>query len=533
MRFFFCIYACVRILRVTFTTTIYMRKRVNIIGAGVSGLCAGCYLQMNGFDVQIFEKHSIPGGLCTSWQKGEYTIDGSIHWILGSDDKHGFFDMWNELLDVKSIPFYNHDIRLTLEVKENADRYGSKVFVLYTNLDRLQAYMLDLSAEDEKPIRKFINDIRVLQQYRVPPLMDKLPFLQATWRGIKMMRYLRFLFIIMRQTRISNKQFAKKFKSPFLREVFENLFDNDEVKMLVFNFPMAAFDQKSAGYPIGGSLRWAQRLTERFESLGGVMHYNTPVKKILTENNRATGLLVRHDVVHHCDLVLSCADWYRTVFDYLGGQYTDKKIIALKEERSFELYYSILLVTFGLKRDYKELPHFSRFPIEKELHSPCGKTWDRLETHFYHYDPTLAPEGKTVMACSFYTRNGNFWIDLRKNDRKKYRETKAQFIRDLTEILEMKYPGFTENIEMVDFATPATVLRYTNNWQGSAQGWLPGDNVMAATPVKFTLPGLRNFYYASHWSRPGGGIPVAINMARDVAKLICKESGIPFSSKRQ
>ena len=88
-------------------------------------------------------------------------------------------------------------------------------------------------------------------------------------------------------------------------------------------------------------------------------------------------------------------------------------------------------MTFGLKKDYKEQPHFSRFPIEQDLVSPCGKTWDRLETHFYHYDPTLAPEGKTVMACSFYTKNGNYWIDLRKNDRKKYREIKKQFIESL------------------------------------------------------------------------------------------------------
>lgn len=510
-----------------------MKKKVNIIGAGISGLCAGCYLQMNGFEVEIFEKHSIPGGLCTSWKKGDFTVDGSIHWILGSDDKDGFFDMWNEILDVKSIPFHNHDVRLTLEVKNNADKYGSKVFILYTNLERLKDYMLDLSPEDAKPIHRFIRDIRLLQQFRVPPLMDKLPFFQSAWRGIKMMRYLRFLFIIMRQTRISNFQFAKKFKSPFLREVFENLFDNDEVKMLVFNFPMASFDQQSAGYPIGGSLKWAERITEKFVSLGGVMHYNTPVKKIITEGNKAVGLKVRNDVVHSCDIVLSSADWYRTVFEYLDGKFVDEKMIRLKEEKSFELYYSILLVTFGLKRDYKEYPHFSRFPIQSPLHSPCGKSWDRLETHFYHYDPTLAPAGKTVMACSFYTKNGNYWIDLRKNDRKKYREMKTKFTSDLIGILEQKYPGIKDDIEMVDFATPATVLRYTNNWQGSAQGWLPGDNVLAATPVKFKLPHLQQFYYASHWSRPGGGIPVAINMARDVTKIICKDYGIPFSTKNK
>ena len=509
-----------------------MKKRVNIIGAGISGLCAACYLQMNGFEVNVFEKHSIPGGLCTSWQNGEYTVDGSIHWVLGSDDKDGFFDMWNEIIDVKKIQFHNHDVRMTLEVKNNKNKYGSNVFVFYTNLDKLQSYMLDLSPEDETLIKKIIKDIRVLQQFRVPPNMDKLPIIQSAIRGIKMMRYLRFLFIIMKQTRISNFQLAKKFKSPFLREVFENLFDNDEVKMLVFNFPMASFDNRSAGYPIGGSLKWAQRIADNFESLGGKIHYNTPVKKIIVEENTVKALLVRNNVMHDCDIVLSSADWYKTVFEYLEGNYVNEKIVALKEEKSFEIYYSILLVTFGLKKDYKEYPHFSRFPIEKHLQSPCGKTWDRLETHFYHYDPTLAPAGKTVMACSFYTKNGKYWIDLRKNDRKKYRIEKQKFIDDLIEILEQKYPGIKDDIEMVDFATPATVLRYTNNWQGSAQGWLPGENVLAATPVKFKLPNLQNFYYASHWSRPGGGIPVAINMARDVAKIICKENDTIFKTKQ-
>lgn len=84
---------------------------------------------------------------------------------------------------------------------------------------------------------------------------------------------------------------------------------------------------------------------------------------------------------------------------------------------------------------------------------------------------------------------------------------------------------------MIDFATPATVLRYTNNWQGSAQGWLPGKSIFAASPVNYKLPNLKNFYLSSHWNRPGGGVPVALHLARDLAKLICKENQIDFKVK--
>ena len=51
-----------------------MENKVNIIGAGIAGLSAGCYLQMNGYDTEIYELHSIPGGLCTSWKIKEFII---------------------------------------------------------------------------------------------------------------------------------------------------------------------------------------------------------------------------------------------------------------------------------------------------------------------------------------------------------------------------------------------------------------------------------------------------------------------------
>jgi phytoene dehydrogenase-like protein len=54
-------------------------KKVNIVGAGIAGLSAGCYLQMNGYDTQIFEAHNLPGGVCTSWKRKGYTIDNCIH----------------------------------------------------------------------------------------------------------------------------------------------------------------------------------------------------------------------------------------------------------------------------------------------------------------------------------------------------------------------------------------------------------------------------------------------------------------------
>lgn len=60
------------------------RDRVIVIGAGIAGLPAGCYGQMNGYATEIFELHTLPGGLCTSWKRKGYTFDGCIQWLVGT-----------------------------------------------------------------------------------------------------------------------------------------------------------------------------------------------------------------------------------------------------------------------------------------------------------------------------------------------------------------------------------------------------------------------------------------------------------------
>ncbi|HRD37964.1 MAG TPA: NAD(P)-binding protein [Bacteroidia bacterium] len=282
--------------------------KVSIIGAGMSGLTAGCYLQMNGFETEIFEKHAIPGGLCTSWHKNGYTIDGCIHWILGSDTGSSFHQMWMEILDMKKVEFVNHDIRIEVEVK-NKDKYGSHVFKLYTDLNKLHEYLLDLSPEDKKPIDELIKSMRVMQKFDLPPIMDDLPFFQNMIRGIKMTRYLEFVWWFLKLKNETNYTFAKKLKNPFLRESFELLYDGNEVNILVITMPLSVFDKKSAGYPVGGSLEFAKKIEQAYLKLGGKIHYKTPVKKIIVEDNTAKGLLVRNDVVHHSDIILSAADW--------------------------------------------------------------------------------------------------------------------------------------------------------------------------------------------------------------------------------
>lgn len=494
--------------------------KINIIGGGISGLSLGCFLQMRGFETQIFEKHSVPGGLCASWKRGEYTFDGCLHWILGSDSGSPFYKLWSEMLDMKSIEFVHHDVRVAVELKVNADKYGSKVFQLYTNIDRLEAYLLDIAPEDKMLIKSLVKLIRVIQHYELPPMIENIPQLQPLKQKMGMIKYLPFVFSYLRWKNETNFSFARKFKNPFLKEAFELLFDGDEVNLMVMAMPQAFFDKKSAGYPIGGSAKFAERVADKYKSMGGTIRFNSQIEKIIVEHDIAKGLILKDGTSVYSDITISAADWHYTVFNALEGKYVNDTLIRLAELKKLEVYPAIMLVSLGVSRDFKEFPHFFRFPVEQEYTSPDGTVYNRIEAHIYHYDKSLAPEGKTVIAMSFYTRNGDFWINLRESNREEYKRCKNSFATAMIDYLDKKLGGVRESIEEMDVSTPATYHRYTGNWKGSAQGWFPPKNLMASSPVGATLPGLKNFYYTSHWSIPGGGVPSALKSAHDLAQII-------------
>jgi phytoene dehydrogenase-like protein len=101
-----------------------------IIGAGVGGLATGCYAQMNGYRTQIFEMHSLPGGVCTAWKRKGYTFDGCIHHLAGCQPEHRQYRVWEEL-GAMPRPILHPE-----ELVQVEDPSGKRLTV-YTDLDRL------------------------------------------------------------------------------------------------------------------------------------------------------------------------------------------------------------------------------------------------------------------------------------------------------------------------------------------------------------------------------------------------------------
>jgi phytoene dehydrogenase-like protein len=223
--------------------------------------------------------------------------------------------------------------------------------------------------------------------------------------------------------------------------------------------------------------------------------------------------------------VISAADGHATLFDMLEGKYADPKI--RREYDTMKPFPSYLQVSLGVAGTFETAPRMLFFPLDKPLRIDPETEKGYLAVNTYRYDPSMAPPGKTVMTVLLTTQNHQYWTNLRKNDPSRYRAEKERIGKSVVEAVDRQFGGVASGIEEVDVSTPATVIRYTNNWKGSLEGWLLTPEV-GFKQMKMSLKGLSHFHMIGQWVSPGGGLPSGLMTGRNVVQILCKKDGKPF-----
>jgi len=485
-------------------------KSVIIIGAGIAGLSAGCYGQMNGYNTKIFEMHSLPGGLCTSWQRKSYTFDLCIHWLVGSSPGSSFYKVWEELGAIQNKTVINHEEFLTIEGVN-----GEKLIV-YSNIDRLEKHWKEFSPEDHGVIEELGKVVRAFAKFDPP--IDKAREVYGPLDYVKiMLKMAPFVRYFGKYRSVSVQDFGNRFKNQFLRENFYKIIGFKDFPFIYLAMTLSWLHMQCAGYPIGGSLAFAKSIEKRYQSLGGEIHYRAKVKKILVKDDQAIGIQLEDGREYYGDIVISAADGYQTIFKMLEGKYVNEKIKSYYEE--LPIFEPLIQVSLGIDADLFHEPNHIIYQLNEPIEI-AGIKYDAATIRHFCFDQTLAPAGKSIVTVKFL-HTYDYWKNLQSN-REKYTAEKNKIADKVVEIITERFPQTKGKIEIVDVATPVTFERYTGNWQGSFEGWRPTCKYLNLSMDK-TLPGLKNFYMVGHWVQPGGGLPPAAASGRDVVQILCKK----------
>jgi len=497
-----------------------MPKTIHIIGGGIAGLSAGIYAQYNGFQSTIFELGPKAGGVCTSWEREGYTVNGSVHWLVGSAPGTDLYDMWRQLGVIEGSSFHNHSSFIEYKDIEGQDVH------FYLDLDRLKAHFQEISPADYGPIDELIEAIKTIAHSDFP--MDRSFELLGVWDWTKIaLGNFAFLMAMGKYNQITVREFAERFQSKVLQKAFHSFWLPD-MSMTFFLMQYAYAYKGTAGYPIGGSGKLVEKMVMRYEALGGHIQYESRVKGLLIEDDRAVGVRLEDGSAHYADYTIASCDGHTVLFEMLEGQYIDDKTKAAYE--TLQTFPSLVYFSAGIAREVTEVP-----PSIVGLNIPLKPaiqigdyTHGRASFQFYTFDPTVAPPGKTLVTAMLDTDYAS-WRALHDQGEAAYWAERQRISQALLEALDQQVGNIKEHIDFVDLATPITYKNWTGNHNGSYEGWLPTPEASKAR-LATHFKGLANFYMAGHWVAPGGGMPPAAYTGRNAVQLICKQEKQYFAT---
>jgi len=495
-----------------------VRKKIVIIGAGLSGLSAGCYGQMNDYECIILEQNDLPGGLAATWKRKDYLIDGGIHFLSGHRPGIAFYDILREL----GLGGYNF-VDMETYIRFVDEKTGVVIDVT-NNLAELESDLLSNFPEDTKIIRELISATRKMSKIDLSVFgMEKPVELIGFIDKIKDFWVLKGLLrLFTGKYGQTVEEYTKKVHSPVLAEFLKKLFlPSVPVWFILMILAMLSTNQMCL---LGdGSRAFANVIEKRFIELGGKVKYSKVVNKIIVENNKAIGVKLEDGSTINSEYVISTIDGHHTVFKLLEGKFVNSSII---KRFNAETVAPVIIVSFGVSKEYAEKPWLIMINLEKRLEIG-KKNVTEIFVRTFNYSDSFSPHGKTVVQVMIETE-WDYWYNLYK-DKRSYKEEKKKIAKTILSRINQYFNEIEEKVEVIDIATPVTFSRYTRSNKGSIMGWLPTKESMMSM-YKKTVPGLENFFLAGQWSMPVGGVSPSIFAARHAVQLICHKESKKFKT---
>jgi phytoene desaturase len=487
-----------------------MSKKIAVIGAGFSGISAAAYAARAGNEVTVFEKNATPGGRARQFKtENGYTFDMGPSWYWMPDIIEDFFADFN----LTSADFFEV-VSLDPQFKMI---FGNGSVSIPSSYAGIRSMFESLEPGAGKKFDAFMGSARYkyevgMKQFIEKPCHSWLEFFSPKIAGSAL-----------RLDLLSNfrSYTARYFSHPWLRSLMEFpvIFLGASPDKIPAMYSLMNYGGYGLGtwYPMGGFFELVKAMKSVAETQGAVFRFSHPVEKIITQNGKATSLLVNGNILEF-DAVIASSDYHHTetLLDQSERNYREsywqKKVFAP----------SCLIYYLGFKHTIPDLNHHTLF-FENNLDDHVdtiynSKRWPDKPLFYAccpsKTDPGVAPPGHENVFLLMPLANG---LPDGEDVREKY-------LLQMISRLE-KHTGSSLLLSKIDYSRSYCVSDFTldyNAFGGNAYGLA---NTLGQTAV--LKPAVRNkqlpnVFYTGQLTVPGPGVPPCILSGKIVARELMK-----------
>lgn len=488
-------------------------KKVIIVGAGIAGLTAGIYARHSGFEVTIYESHTIPGGASTSWRRKGYLFEGGMHWLTGSSPKAPLNKLWRE------VGALNDNVRILNRDPFYVFEHRGQTAYLYRDIEKLKRHFLEISPADRREITLLCRDLGKFGKIQMP--ITDIKGVKVNNKSsmplsilINMVPAIPRMAFYSKQT---SKTYSERFKSPLLRLLLQSIV-GQETNAVGLLFTLSTIISGDGGYPEGGSLGMASRMAQCFEELGGYIQYGKLVSKVVVENNVACGVRIDGERIT-ADAVIVTQDTLCAIDNLFDTPLCEKWAVDMRENTIPMLD---TFISLGIETDLSDHPESMLFTLDEPLVC-AGVPESVIGFNNYSAFKSYAPDGCTALTVAIGGDSYDFWKKCRENGT--YESEKQKLAEAYIKILSDKIPRIVGKIAVWDVATPLTYERYLHSYKGS---WMTvmGKGGQKSYPSK--PESIKNIYFAGQRLMAPGGLPVAAETGRKAVQYLCKDTDTVF-----
>ncbi len=506
---------------------------VIVIGAGNGGLAAAATCAKAGLSTLLLERHNIPGGSASSFVRGRFEFEPSLHELagVGAPDKSGVIeDMFIRMNG--NVEWCQHDstFRLVVPAKEG----DTDTFI---NEDGVEVVVDARMPVGFEPFARKLDELvpgsyeSCMEAFKLSTRMFKA--FECLDDPSKLPGSLKDVPNLMRMISHTMKEALDTLGMPKKAQDIFNTYwcymgsPASQFDFLYYMCVLHSYVQNGTGIPKLRSHEMSLALDEVIRRHGGDIWYNSEVTRIIMKDGKPAGVVINGKKEVYGKYFICNAYPYAVFKDMIDPKDIPEKQLKMLNARKTAC--TLTTVYLGINKTKEELG-IKDYSVFIAPDSDSDKQYDAAQGYFSGYCiinclneiiPDCTPEGTSQLFLTTMTF-GDVMKDVKPEDYKKF---KTKVAKDMIETCEKALNiSIMPYIEEIEIALPPTFARYLNTPLGTPYGYMleKWDSMLPRTIQYLKDQPYENFFFCGASQERGDGYGCAYYTGEKAGGIVVK-----------